>query len=137
MFLVEVKVSAGNDIDVTIEAEGRDITLDDCTELNNYLCANIDREAEDYSLTVGSAGLTRPFRVPAQFRKAVGSKVELLVKGGRKISGATLEEAGTEGVRVSWEVQETVEGKKRKQSVKHAEEFTYGDLLSVKREMDF
>ncbi|MBP5210739.1 MAG: ribosome assembly cofactor RimP, partial [Bacteroidales bacterium] len=73
IFLVEIKVTADNDIDVVIENEKGDISLDDCVELNNYLESKLSRDVEDFSLTVGTAGLTSPFKVPRQYNKFVGS----------------------------------------------------------------
>lgn len=137
LFLVGVKVSADNDIDVTVEAETRDVNLDDCTELNNWLESQLDRNVEGHSLTVGSAGLTQPFKVFKQFKKAEGSKVELLIAGGRKIKGAVLDKADQDRIWVSYSSLEAVEGRKRKESVRHSEAFSYSELLSVKREIDF
>ncbi|MCI2082009.1 MAG: ribosome assembly cofactor RimP [Bacteroidales bacterium] len=137
LFLVEVKISTCNDIDVTIEAENRDVNIGDCTEMNNYLCSRLDRDIEDYSLTVGSAGLTQSFKVPGQYRKAQGNEVELLVKGGRKIKNAMLEKAETDKITVSYVTLEQVAGKKRRLAVKHTESFGYEELLSVKNVIDF
>jgi ribosome maturation factor RimP len=137
LFLVGVKVSGDNDIDVTVEAESRDVTLDDCTELNNWLESKLDRSVEDHSLTVGSAGLTQPLKVFKQFKKAEGAKVEMLLSGGRKIKDAVLDKADEDRIWVTYSTMETVEGKKRKERVSHSEAFAYKDLLSVKREIEF
>ena len=55
-FIVEVSVSKDNDIILTIESEKGNIELDDCVSLSRYFETKFDREAEDYSLTVSSAG---------------------------------------------------------------------------------
>ena len=53
--LVRVKVSKDNDIDVTITREDAGVTIDDCVELSRYIESKLDRDKEDFSLTVGSA----------------------------------------------------------------------------------
>ena len=83
-FIVDVSVSKDNDIILTIESEEGTIELDDCVSLSRYFETKFDRETEDYSLTVSSAGLDQPFKVFRQFVKAVGTKVEVLLKGGKK-----------------------------------------------------
>lgn len=90
LFLVEAKISKDNDITVTIESAAGIVTLDDCEVINRFFTDTFSQDEEDYSLTVTSAGLDGEFKVKAQFDKAVGKKVELWLKGGRKIVG-TLE----------------------------------------------
>ena len=53
--LVRVKVSKDNDIDVTITREDAGVTIDDCVALSRYIESKLDRDKEDFSLTVGSA----------------------------------------------------------------------------------
>ena len=87
LFLVEVKVSKGNDIDVTVDSLEKSIELDDCVSISRHIESLLDRDKEDFSLTVGSAGLTMPFKVPLQYTKHIGSEVEVSLKGGRKLTG--------------------------------------------------
>ena len=53
--LVKVKVSKENDIDVTITREDAGLTIDDCVALSRHIESKLDRDREDFSLTVGSA----------------------------------------------------------------------------------
>lgn len=99
LFLVEVKISRDNDITVTVESSEGIVTLDDCEVINRFFTDTFSQDEEDYSLTVTSAGLDGEFKVRAQFDKAVGKKVELWLKGGRKTVG-TLEAVNDEGITV-------------------------------------
>ena len=110
-FLVDVTVSKDNDIVVTIESENGKIELDDCVALSRYFESQFDREKEDYSLTMTSAGLDQPFKVLKQYLKAVGTKVEVQLKGGKKMV-ALLAAADEESVTLKYSVKEAVEGKK-------------------------
>ena len=68
IFLVEVKVSADNIIDVAIDSMGS-VTIDDCIALNNKVLDHFDRDVEDYELTVGSYGISDPFKVLQHYKK--------------------------------------------------------------------
>lgn len=91
-FLVEVTVSKDNDIEIIIEKEQGDVDWEDCSAIDKVVHAAFDQDVEDYALTVSSAGLDRPFKVQKQFDKAIGTKVEVWLKGGKKVKG-TLEAA--------------------------------------------
>ena len=135
-FLVDVTVSKDNDIVLTVESESGTIELDDCVSLSRYFETKFDREVEDYSLTVSSAGLDQPFKVLKQFVKAIGTKVEVSLKGGRKMV-AELVEADEEGISLKYSVKEAVEGKKKKELVEHLDRFTMEQINSVRPYIEF
>jgi len=135
-FLVDVSVSKDNDIVVTIESENGKIELDDCVALSRFFETRFDREVEDYSPTMTSAGLDQPFKVLKQFEKAVGSKVEVQLKGGRKIV-ALLEAADEESVTLKYSVKEAVEGKKKKELVEHVDRFLMDQVNTVRPYIEF
>ena len=135
-FLVDVSVSKDNDIVLTIESENGKIELEDCVSISRYFETKFDREAEDYSLTVSSAGLDQPFKVQKQFVKAMGSKVEVLLKGGRKIV-AVLEAADEESITLKYSSKEAVEGKKKKEIVEHVDRFEMDQVNAVRPYIEF
>ena len=135
-FIVEVSVSKDNDILLTIESENGNIELDDCVSLSRYFETKFDREAEDYSLTVSSAGLDQPFKVYKQFQKAVGTKVEVSLKGGKKMV-ALLEAADEESITLKYSAKEAVEGKKKKEIVEHTDRFTMDQVNAVRPFIEF
>ena len=83
-----------------------------------------------------SAGLDQPFKVLKQYLKAVGSKVEVMLKGGRKIV-AVLTEADQESITLKYSVKEAVEGKKKKEFVEHIDRFTMDQVNSVRPYIEF
>lgn len=135
-FLVDISVSKDNDIVLTIESEEGKIELEDCVSLSRYFETKFDREVEDYSLTVSSAGLDQPFKVLKQFLKAVGSKVEVQLKGGKKMV-AVLEAADQESITLKYSAKEAVEGKKKKELVEHVDRFTMDQVNSVRPYIEF
>lgn len=135
-FFVDVFVSKDNDVTITVEKEEGVVDLDDCVEISHAFEAAFDREKEDYSITVSSAGLDQPFKVLAQYRKVVGEKVEVMLKGGRKFV-ATLDSADEDGITVSYSSRETVEGTKKKVLVKHEDKLAYAGINSVRPYITF
>lgn len=135
-FIIEVSVSKDNDIVLTVEKEEGVIELDDCVSLSRYFETKFDREAEDYSLTVSSAGLDQPFKVFKQYQKALGTKVEVMLKGGRKMV-AVLTAADQESVTLKYTAKEAVEGKKKKELVEHEDRFTMDQVNSVRPYIEF
>ena len=135
-FIVDVTISKDNDVEITIESENGCVELDDCVSVSRFFETKFDREKEDYSLTVTSAGLDQPFKVCQQYQKAVGSKVEVQLKGGRKLI-ATLSEADEESITLRYSAKEAVEGKKKKELVEHNDRFTMDQVNSVRPHIEF
>lgn len=136
LFLIEVTVSKDNDVEITIESEEGIVELDDCVALSRYFESRFDREQEDYSLTVTSAGLDQPFKVLKQYLKAVGSKVEVQLKGGKKMV-AVLQAADEESITLKYSVKEAVEGKKKKELVEHVDRFSMDQVNAVRPFVEF
>ena len=86
-FLVEVSVSKDNDIEIVIEKEEGVVDWEDCAAIDKVMHETFDQDVEDYALTVSSAGLDRPFKVARQYLKAIGTQVDVWMKGGKKVKG--------------------------------------------------
>ena len=129
-FLVEVSVSTANDIEIAIEKREGTVEMEDCVKVDHFIHETFSQDEEDYALTVTSAGLDRPFKVAEQFTKAVGSKVTVSLKGGKRFV-ATLLSATPETITVSWTAREAVEGKKKKEMVSHEETILLSETNAV------
>ena len=86
IFIVDIKINPGNAIVVEIDSP-ENIDIDTCASITRKIEAVFDRDAEDYELEVGSAGLTAPFKVKGQSLKNIGNEVEVLTRDGRKMQG--------------------------------------------------
>lgn len=135
MFVVECKVSPMGDIELLIDSDTA-VKLEDCAALNRAIESELDREVEDYSLMVASAGIGSELKQLRQYRKILGSSVEVLLKDGVKVL-AKLNDANEEGIQISYEEKQIVEGKKRKQIVEVTKEFAWGEIKYVKEYLDF
>ena len=56
LVLVNVKVNKANNIKVYFRASGRPVSIDDCVALSRWIEGHLDRDKEDFSLMVSSAG---------------------------------------------------------------------------------
>ncbi len=135
-FLVDVKVSADNDIELAIESEEGTVVMEDCVAIDKAFHEIWDQDVEDYALTVTSAGLDQPFKVLRQFTKAVGSQVEVRLKGGRKFV-AELLGATEDTVTLRYSAREAVEGSKKKVTVEHTDTFPMDQVNSVMPHITF
>jgi len=134
-FLVDLQITPDLDVTVTIEKEEGSVDMDDCIAVNDAVLAAFDRDEEDYSLTVTSAGLDQPFSMLRQYLKAVGSQVEARLKGGRKIIGELLA-ADEDSFTLKYQAMEAVEGKKKKVKVEKTERIALADANSVRYHID-
>ena len=135
-FLVDVTVSTGNDIEIAIEKREGPVQMEDCVRVDQFIHERFSQDEEDYALTVTSAGLDRPFKVMEQFTKAIGSKVTVSLKGGKRLV-ATLLEASEDAVKVGYSASEAVEGKKKKELVAHEDVLPMADITSVVPYIEF
>ena len=136
LYLIDVTISKDNDIEITIESEEGKVELEDCVAISRFFETQFDREQEDYALTVTSAGLDQPFKVLKQYIKAIGKKVEVQLKGGKKMV-AVLEAADQDSVTLKYSQKETVEGKKKKEIVEHVDRFTMDQINAVRPFVEF
>ena len=86
IFLVSVKVSASGKITILAD-KNEGITIDECAGINRMIVKNLDRNTEDYDLTVSSPGIDMPFQVIQQFYKNEGKKIEVTDTNGNRYYG--------------------------------------------------
>lgn len=86
MFLTDLKISGDNAITVELDSD-EPMDIDACAGVTRAIEAAFDRDAEDYELEVGSAGITSPLKVRRQYAKYLGNEMEVLTKDGRKLHG--------------------------------------------------
>ena len=134
-FVVDVKCSPANEIEVVIDADSS-VDLDACVELSRKIEEAFDREVEDYELSVFSAGVGQPLKLLRQYYKLVGESVEVLLVSGVKML-ATLKEVSPEGITLSYMERRLVEGKKRKVEVEVEEFHLFSQIKWVKEYLDF
>lgn len=130
LFLADLKISRDNVIEVYVDSmTGVDIQT--CIDLSKEIEKHLDRDAEDFELTVASAGIGYPFKVEQQYAKNVGKPVEAKLKDGRKIEGV-LKAFDAETVTIEREGRQVVPGSKKKQTVQIEERIRREELKEIK-----
>jgi len=135
IFLISCEISAGNQIKVLIDNE-EDTSIKDCMKVSRGIEHNLDREREDFELSVSSPGLSEPFRVHKQYVKNVGRRVTVKPIEGSKTEGK-LEEVTEEGIRLSDRVKERIEGRKSKHWVDKEYLFKFEEIKETKVVISF
>jgi len=80
-FVVGLHIGTDNIISVYIDGD-TGVTIDDCVSLSRAIEHQLDREEDDFSLNVSSAGIDQPFELLRQYVKNIGRPVVILLKDG-------------------------------------------------------
>lgn len=130
LFLVNATVSGENKIEVLIDSPtGVNITT--CMEISRQLEEKLDRETEDFELTVASAGIGYPFLVEGQYKKNIGNAVEIRLKDNAILSGI-LKAFNGDHIIVEKEERKTIEGKKKKETIVTEKNIFLADIKQIK-----
>ncbi len=129
LFLIDFTISNDNSIKVIIDGD-RGVTVDDCVFVSRAIEHNLDREEQDFSLEVASAGAAAPLVNQRQYVKNIGRNLEVLTNDG-KVEG-TLENANDDGITLKWKAREPKPVGKGKVTVQKQAEIAYGDIVEAK-----
>ncbi len=86
LFLVDVKVKPNNVIEVYVDADSA-VNIDQCVAISRFVESKMDRDAEDFELSVFSWGLSGALKLDRQLQKYVGKDVEVKTKELGKFQG--------------------------------------------------
>lgn len=135
LFVVGCTCSAANEIELTIDSD-TSVDIEHCITLSRAVEAEFDREVEDFSLTVASAGIGSELRNLRQLRKLIDKSVEVLLLSGVKVI-AKLDAATEQGITISYEQKQVVDGKKKKQLVTVTHDYPFAEIKYIKEYLDF
>ena len=107
-FLVSVTVGTQNVIRVFVDKQDG-ISITECLQISKYIDQELDREIEDFDLSVSSPGLSKSFVVKEQYQKNIGKEVAIKLQDGKKIKGKLL----TFGEEITIETSKKLKGKKQ------------------------
>ena len=85
-FLVSAKVNIQNVISVFVD-KANGISISECLQISRFIEQELDREIEDFELSVSSPGLSKPFVVKEQYQKNIGKEIVVKLSDGKKIKG--------------------------------------------------
>jgi ribosome maturation factor RimP len=119
-FIVAIKLSTDNSIRIFIDSDSS-VTIENCVELSRYIESYLDRDDEDFELSVASAGAEQPFALLRQYINNIDNLVQVTDNEGTKIKGI-LKKASTEEI----EILEQLKNKNKK-----IKKITFGDLIKI------
>lgn len=134
-FLVDVTVSASNVIHVMVDSDNG-ISINQIVEISRHVESGLDREADDFELSVFSAGLSEPFSMVRQYKKNIGKEVEVILTNGIKLAGL-LNFVDDAGIDLEVTSKEKIEGLKKKELVTKVHHFDYSEIKETKKILKF
>jgi len=134
LFLVNLTIGADNGIKVVLDGD-EGVSLQDCMDVSRAIEHNLDREEEDFSLEVTSAGATSPLTLPRQYNKNIGRKLQVRTTSG-ELEG-TLVEASENSITLEWKAREPKPVGKGKVTVQKKQEIAFSDIQQAKVKLKF
>jgi len=134
-FLVDVTVSASNVVHVMVDSD-TGISINQIVEISRFIEGNLDRDVEDFELSVFSAGLSEPFTLVRQYKKNAGTEVEVLLTNGQKLSGLLLA-AAEDAIDLEVTTKEKIEGSKKKELLTRVHHIAYSEIKETKKILKF
>lgn len=130
LFLIDLKVGADNSIRVILDGD-HGVSLKDCMSISRAIEHKLDREEEDFSLEVASAGVGTPLQGQRQYAKNIGRKLEVELSQGAPIKGI-LVAADENGFTLTWKQREPKPVGKGKVTVEKKETISYDVIVNAK-----
>jgi len=134
-FIIDVSVKKGNVIEVVVDGDNG-VTIQKCVEISRHIEEVLDRETEDFELSVFSAGLGNPFRVYRQYLKNIGETVEVKVTGENPVKGV-IKNVDENGFDLESKMMVKQEGKSKKVEVVKLIRFNFNDQPEVRNSITF
>jgi ribosome maturation factor RimP len=125
LFLIDLTITEAFKVIVTLDGDNG-VVLQDCIEISRVIENDLDREEQDFSLEVASAGVSSPLKDIRQYKKNVGRT--LILKTATEKIEAQLVEANDVFVILSWEAREPKKIGKGKETVQKRLEIPYADI---------
>ena len=125
LFLIDLTITDAYKIIVTLDGDNG-VILQDCIDVSRAIEGGLDREEQDFSMEVASAGATSPLKMPRQFKKNIGRKLKVTTTT-EKIE-AEITDANDEFIVLEWSAREPKQVGKGKETVQKRAEVKYEDI---------
>lgn len=135
LFLIDLSIKDNNAITVIIDGDSG-VTIDDCMAFSRKVENNLDREEEDFSLEVMSAGAAEVFVNKRQYGKNKGRLLSLKMIDGTKMEGDLLE-VDEDSITIGWNSREPKPVGKGKVTIHKEGVLAYEDIAEAKVKIKF
>ena len=129
LFLIDLSISGDSHIKVIIDGDNG-ILVEDCMFVSRAIEHNLDREEQDFSLEVMSAGAASPLVHKRQYKKNV--KRTLKVKTVEEEMEGVLTKASDDDITLEWKVREPKPVGKGKVTIKKEVHIPYENIVEAK-----
>lgn len=129
LFLIDYNINQENHIKIIIDGD-RGVLVEDCIFISRAIEHNLDREEQDFSLDVMSAGASAPLVHKRQYKKHL--KRELKVKTTSETIEGSLTEATNDTIMLAWKVREPKPVGKGKVTIWKEANIAYKDIVEAK-----
>ena len=126
LFLIDFTISDSYKITVVLDGDNG-VSLQDCMDISRAIEHNLDREEQDFSLEVASAGVSMPLKMSRQYIKNIGRNIKITTNNSEIIE-AKLVDANDEKAILNWKERVQKKIGKGKETVEFTKEFLYTDI---------
>ncbi len=130
IFLVDLKISNDKSIKIILDGD-KEVNVKDCIDISRSMEGALDRDQEDFSLEVASAGVGSPLKFPRQYHKNLGRKLEVISTEGLKFEG-DLTHVKEDAIELQWKQRETKLIGKGKVTVTKNKILTFDEISQTK-----
>jgi ribosome maturation factor RimP len=129
LFLIDFSISTDNKINVILDGDNG-VTVKDCIKISRAIEHNLDREEQDFSLEVASAGAASPMVLPRQYKKNVGRKLKVRTED--ETFEGNLTKATDKIIVLEWKAREPKPIGKGKRTVQKKKEIDFSEIKEAK-----
>ena len=126
LFLIDFTINDANKISVVLDGDFG-VNLQDCIDVSRAVEGNLDREEQDFSLEVASAGVSSPLKLVRQYKKNIGRTIKVKTISSEEIE-AKLVIADDEKITLEWQAREPKKIGKGKETVENQREISYSEI---------
>ncbi len=125
-FLINFEIKGGNTIEVIIDGD-QGVKVEDCIAISRAIEHNLDREEEDFSLQVMSAGVTEGLVHQRQYQKNIGRILAIKTLANETFEGELIE-VSDETFTLKWKAREPKPLGKGKITVEKTHPIQFGEV---------
>jgi len=135
LFLISATVSSDNKIKVVVDGDAG-VPLKECVRISRHIEHNLDRETEDFSLEVTTAGALEPLIMKRQYKKNIGRTLSVSLNDATKIEGV-LTDVKDDAIVLNWKTREPKPVGKGKITVVKEASIVIDDIKEAKVKVTF
>ncbi len=126
LFLVDLSINEANKISINLDGD-QGVNLQDCIDISRTIENNLDREEQDFSLEVASAGVSSPLKFVRQYKKNIGRTLRVKTSSSDDLE-AKLVAADEEKISLEWQAREPKKIGKGKETVQKKVDILYENI---------